>query len=84
MVRSNISNERSNSTDERRNSANGRSNSVNGRSNNVDGRSNSADRRSENARTTVKVTKIHGNNETDKQNNFAGNLFIEISSAKLF
>ena len=69
-VRSNILDEKSNSADER--------------SNSVDGRNNNADGRSKNARTTTTVTEICSNNEIGKQTNFADDLFIEISSVKLF
>ena len=61
-----------------------RSNIPDERSNSADGRSNSADGRSENVRTVATVTEIRRNNETGKQNNFASDLFIEISSAELF
>ena len=35
-------------------------------------------------RPATTVTKIRANNETSKQINFAGDLFIETSSAELF
>ena len=77
MYVKNLETVRSNIPDEKRNSADERSNSMDRRRNNADGRS-------ESTRTTVTVTEIHENNETGKQTNFAGDLFIEISSAELF